>query len=130
MGPLVDTSVLVDYFRGVMNRETDLLDALLADGIAPATAPVIVQEFLKGFTRTRDVETATEHLSLFTRLEPPGYDTHERAAAAHRALRRQGFTAPTVDGLIVQMAYDASRALLTRDDDQKRLARAIDVDLA
>jgi hypothetical protein len=49
---------------------------------------------------------------------------------AHRASRRQGFTAPTADGLIVQMAYDASCALLTRDDYQKRLARAIDVDLA
>jgi predicted nucleic acid-binding protein len=130
MGPLVDTSVLVEYFRGVINRETDLLDALLADGIAPATAPVIVQEFLQGFRRTPDVETATEHLSLFTRLDPPGYDTHERAAAAHHTLKRRGFTAPTVDGLIVQMAYDARCALLTRDDNQKRLARAIDVDLA
>jgi predicted nucleic acid-binding protein len=130
MGPLVDTSVLVDYFRGVTNRETDLLDAILADGIAPATAPVIVQEFLQGFTRTRDVETATEHLSLFTRLDPPGYDTHERAATVHRTLKRRGFTAPTVDALIVQVAYDAKCALLTRDDHQKRLARAIDVDLA
>jgi predicted nucleic acid-binding protein len=122
MGPLVDTSVLVDYFRGVMNRATDLLDALLADGIAPATAPVIVQEFLKGFTRTRDVETATGHLSLFTRLEPPAYDTHERAAAAHRTSRVEAPGLHGADGRWADRA-DGVRCELCAPD-PRRLSEA------
>ena len=31
-GPLVDTSVLIDYFGGQENRESQLLDDLLAQG--------------------------------------------------------------------------------------------------
>jgi predicted nucleic acid-binding protein len=129
MGPLVDTSVLVDYFAGIVNRETNLLDALLADGIAPATAPIVVQEFLQGFSRARDVDAARAHLSLFDRLAPPDYAIHERAAAIHRTLKRSGFTAPTVDGLIVEMARESGCGLLTRDEHQKRLALACEVDI-
>lgn len=129
MGPLVDTSVLIDYFAGTLNRESDLLDVLLAEGEAPCTAPVIVQEFLQGFRRARDVETAQRYLEPFAHLDPPGYEIHELAAAFHRTLKKQGHTTPTVDGLIVAMARSAECPLLTRDEHQRRLARVAEVDL-
>ena len=83
MGPLVDTSVLIDFFGGAPTREAGVLDRCLEEGVAPATAPVIVQEFLQGFTRPRDIETARHCLSQFERLPPPDYAAHEAAAALH-----------------------------------------------
>jgi predicted nucleic acid-binding protein len=130
VGPLVDTSVLIDYFGGRQTRETDLLDECLADGVPPATAPVIVQEFLQGFLRPAHIDTARLYLSQFERLAPPGYDAHAGAAALHQAARRKGHTIPTVDTLIVEMARRHGLPLLTSDDHQRRLARIADVDLA
>ncbi len=129
MGPLVDTSVLIDYFGGTLNRESDLLDLLLADGEAPSTAPLIVQEFLQGFSRARDIEAARQYLEPFVRLEAPGYETHDLAAGLHRTLKRQGYTTPTVDAVIVAMAQSADCALLTRDEHQRQLARVAEVTL-
>ena len=94
MGPLVDTSVLVDYFRGSVNPETSALDRLLEEGTAPAVAPVIVQEVLQGYQAERDADLARKSLAAFAQLAPPGYDVHRRAAP-----------------------------LLSRDDVQRRLAR-------
>ena len=130
MGPLVDTSVLIEYFGGARTREADVLDKCLASGIPPATAPVIVQEFLQGFLRPSLVDTATLYLSQFDRLPPPDYDTHAAAAALHRAGRRKGQTIPTVDSLIVEIARRNGVPLLTADAHQRLLARIADVELA
>lgn len=129
MGPLVDTSVLIDYFNGTASREADRLDQLLDRGPAPATAPLIVQEFLQGL-RAPDVSLATGALDHFTRLEPPSYAVHEAAATLARRFRASGRTSSTVDTLIVQMAMHHSLPLLTRDRLQADLARFARVRLA
>ena len=53
VGPLVDTSVLIDYFAGVGTPESDVLDHFLAYGPLPATCPIIIQEYLHGLTDPR-----------------------------------------------------------------------------
>ena len=128
-GPLVDTSVLIDYFGGTRNPETDALDRCLEEGPPPATAPVIVQEFLQGFPAPRDFQRADDWLGAFDRLESPDYDLHKTAARLHLALRRRGVMSSTVDALIVTMAAAAGRPLLTRDKIQKRLAERAGVNL-
>lgn len=119
-GPLIDTSVLVDYFTGRASPEADLLDRLLEDGPAPATAPIILQEFLQGLA-DGEVRAAREYLQRFTALPAPDYDVHERAAALHRKLRAAGFMSGTVDALIVATAKHARVPLLTSDRMQIRL---------
>ncbi len=121
-GPLIDTSVLIDYFGGIRNAETDALDRLLEEGPVPATAPVILQEFLQGFPVARDFERARRWLGLFDRLRTPDYEGHERAARLHLALRRKDLMSSTSDALIVTVAAMAARPLLTRDKLQLRLA--------
>lgn len=130
MGPLVDTSVLVDYFRNARNEETRVLDELLATGTAPSTAPIVVQELLQGYQLERDADVARKDLESFDQLPPPGYDVHRRAARIFRASRRQGLTSSTVDTLIVAMAIEHECDLLTRDAVQKRLAVFAGVPLA
>lgn len=128
-GPLVDTGVLIDYFGGVRNAESDLLDLLLEHGPPPATAPLIVQEFLQGFMRARDFERARRCLEPFDELEPPDYDLHRKAAALHVALKRKGLTTSSADALIVASAWTAGCALLTRDKAQRALAEYVGVEI-
>ncbi len=126
-GPLVDTSVLIDYFGGIVNPETEALDRLLNEGPAPSTAPVIVQEYLQGLRTTRELINAKKALRLFHRLDPPDYALHETAARLVAGERRRGKTYSTVDTLIVVMAREAGCGLLTRDAAQIELARALRV---
>lgn len=129
-GPLVDTSVLIDYFAGVRNRETDALDFFLRDGSPPAIAPVIVQEYLQGLTVPEEFKMAQADLQMFDQLTPPDYPLHVRAAENHTRMKRAGLTIPTVDTLIVTMAQTAGRSLLTRDRHQRDLAASLRVALA
>jgi hypothetical protein len=45
---LVDTSVLVDFFKGVKNECSDKLDTVLQRGIPFGINPFIFQEVLQG----------------------------------------------------------------------------------
>jgi predicted nucleic acid-binding protein len=127
--PLVDTSVLIDYFKGIECRESAILDELLAQGPPPMTAPIIVQEYLQGLTDTAEFALAAADLECFDRLPPPDYSLHLVAAENHIKMRRKGVTIPTIDTLIVTMADAARCALLTRDGRQKDLARLLKVKL-
>jgi len=126
-GPLVDTSVLIDYFGGQENRESQLLDDFLAQGPPPATCPIIMQEYLQGLIDSQEFALARADLAHFDQLPPPDYETHIRAAEFQVQLRRRGVTVPTVDTLIVTMAKVSGRSLLTRDQRQQDLAQSLRV---
>ena len=128
-GPLVDTSVLIDYFGGVNTRESQILDQLLDQGPPPATCPVIVQEYLQGLTDPQEFALARVDLDSFDQLPPPDYQLHIRAAEFHLQMKRQGITIPTIDTLIVTIAKEVGRALLTRDARQRDLAGLLHVRL-
>ena len=127
--PLVDTSVLIDYFTGIKCRETEILDELLEQGPPPTTAAIIVQEYLQGLTEPTKFALAEADLEYFERLPPPDYSLHLVAAENHVKMRRRGITVPTVDTLIATMAQAAGCPLLTRDRRQKDLARFLKVKL-
>lgn len=129
IGPLVDTSVLIDYFGGEDTPEADLLDQFLATGPSPATCPIIVQEYLQGLTGPNDFRLARADLENFHQISPPDYALHLRAAESHIRLKRRGVTVPTVDTLIVTLARDSECGLLTRDSRQADLARFLKVEL-
>lgn len=129
-GPLVDTSVLIDYFGGIASRETEILDRLLDQGPAPSTAPIIVQEYLQGLTDPEEFALARADLENFHRLPPSNYQLHLRAAEAHVRIKRRGLTVPTIDSLIVIIAQEAGCPLLTKDKRQREFARFLKARLA
>ena len=45
---LFDTSIWINYFRGVVSHETDLLANYLLNDIDIVICPVIIQEILQG----------------------------------------------------------------------------------
>jgi predicted nucleic acid-binding protein len=105
------------------------LDRLLEEGPPPATAAIIVQEYLQGLIEPGEFALAESALECFDRLPPPDYSIHLRAAENHVKMKARGVTIPTVDTLIVTMAYTAACTLLTRDRRQRDLARFLKVKL-
>jgi len=97
---LVDSSVWIDYFRGIGTPQTDRLDVLL--GTEPlAIGELILAEILQGFSSERDAERA---MALLGALEPVDIDGQVivvLAARHYRMLRGRGVTVrKTVDTLI------------------------------
>lgn len=52
---VVDTSVWIDYFKGIQKSETDLLEELIKQDFA-TVCPTIIQEILQGIRDNRDYE--------------------------------------------------------------------------
>jgi len=130
MGPLVDTSVIVDAYAGRWTAAVGRLDALIREGVTPATAPVILQELLQGGRDEHAVRRIAHHMSGFEPLAAPSYVLHEHAAEIYRRARRAALTASTVDVLIVATAAANHRPLLTSDAVQRRVAGLAGVELA
>ena len=115
---LVDSSVWIDYFRGVTSPETDKLDALLGTE-ALLTGDLIVAEVLQGFSAESEFNTArqlmTTRLSVVSLVGP---DNAVQAARNYRALRAQGVTIrKTIDTLIATYCIENGVSLLFSDRD-------------
>jgi predicted nucleic acid-binding protein len=130
MGPLVDTSVLVDAYRGAKTEAVRSLRHFLLDGPVPATVPIVVQEVLQGTLDERHHVTIATELRAFEQLPSPSYALHEQAARLFRRARREGITSSTVDVLLVAIAAAHGRPLLTADRVQQSVARLVGVELA
>ncbi len=60
---LVDTSVWIDYFRGVVTPQSEKLDTLL--GVEQVfNGNLILTEVLQGFVSDRDFDPFVQHLGL------------------------------------------------------------------
>jgi predicted nucleic acid-binding protein len=114
---LVDSSVWIDYFRGVAGPHTDRLDALL--GAEPlATGDLILAEVLQGFDSERDFNRAHQLLTSLSVIDIAGQDIAVQAARNFRALRALGVTVrKTIDTLIATRCIESGYALLYRDRD-------------
>jgi predicted nucleic acid-binding protein len=114
---LVDSSVWIDYFRGVVTPQSDRLDGLLGrEGLA--TGDVVLTEVLQGFASDRDFNRALQLLSSLTLVQVGGEDIAVQAARNFRALRTQGVTVrKTIDTLIATRCIQDGYALLYSDRD-------------
>jgi predicted nucleic acid-binding protein len=114
---LVDSSVWIDYFRGVSTLQTDRLDALL--GAEPlAIGDVILTEVLQGFVHERAFNQALALLTSLTFVEVGGPEIAIQAARNFRTLRVHGVTVrKTIDTLIATCCIERGHALLYSDRD-------------
>lgn len=120
---LVDSSVWVDYFRGVDSAPVEKLDLLL--GSEPlAIGDLILTEVLQGFTAERDFMTAKRLLMSLHVVEIGGADIAIQAALNFRALRALGITVrKTIDTLIATRCIESSYTLLHSDRDFEPFAQ-------
>lgn len=114
---LVDSSVWIDYFRGIPTPQTDMLDSLL--GTEPVAAgDLILTEVLQGFVSERDFKQATELLTSLVIVELAGEAVASQAAKNFRALRALGITVRrTIDTLIATRCIEDGLQLLYSDKD-------------
>jgi hypothetical protein len=114
---LVDSSVWVDYFRGVVTPQAERLDALL--GAEPiATGDLILAEVLQGFVSDREFDHARRLLTSLVVVELAGQRIAVQAARNFRALRARGITSrKTIDTVIATRCIESRLALLYSDRD-------------
>jgi len=114
---LVDTSVWIDYFNGIVNWQTDRLDWLL--GAQPvALGDLILTEIPQGFAREADFQRARTFLLALPFYELGGYQLCLQAANNYRTLRRSGISVrKTIDVIIATGCIAWSLELLHNDRD-------------
>lgn len=114
---LVDSSVWIDFFRGVATPQTDRLDALL--GTEPlAVGDLILAEVLQGFRSERDFNQARKLLTALDVVTLGGQGIALQAAKNFRALRAQGVTVrKTIDTVIATRCIEDDLPLLYSDRD-------------
>jgi predicted nucleic acid-binding protein len=120
---LVDSSVWIDYFKGTITAETEMLDRLL--GQEPlAIGDLILTEVLRGFDNERDFDDARKMLTSLTVIELGGQEIAIKAAKNFRALRRLGVTVrKTSDTVIATRCIESGYDLLHNDRDFDPFAR-------
>lgn len=114
---LVDSSVWIDYFRGIVTPETEKLDGLL--GVEPlAIGDLTVGEVLQGFSDEKDFQQARKLLSSLVLVDLGGHDIALQAAKNFRRLRKLGVTVrKTIDTVIATRCILDGYTLLHSDRD-------------
>lgn len=89
---IVDTSVWVDYFRGIQSHQTKLLANLLANTNRVTITPTVLQETLQGIRDDSQFTQIRESLlvCIILRLDPT--EAAIEAAQLYRMLRKKGVT--------------------------------------
>ena len=113
----VDSSVWIDYFRGIATKETELLDELL--GVEPIViGDIVLTEVLQGFKSDRDFNQAKKLLTSLVMVDVLGHEIAIQAARNFRSLRERGITVrKTIDTIIATYCIENDLALLHSDRD-------------
>lgn len=114
---VADTSVWIDYVRGVQAPHTDLLDyELLHNRIV--TGDIIIVEFLQGFRNEKDIRAAKQLMESLEYYDFVGKDIAFKAAENFRRLRKNGATVrKTMDVIIATFCIENGFALIHNDRD-------------
>jgi predicted nucleic acid-binding protein len=114
---LVDSSVWIGYFNGIINPQTDWLDLALGKKII-IVGDIILTEVLQGFKSDRDFNKAKELLSNFRFMEMLGQELAIKSAENYRFLRKKGVTVyKTIDVIIGTFCIHYNISLLHDDQD-------------
>ena len=114
---VVDTSVWIDFVRGIDTPYTNALDfELLHNHVI--TGDLLITEFLQGFRTDRDFEAAKEIMESLIYCDMLGKDIALKSAANFRFLRKNGITIRrTTDIIIGTFCIEHELPLLHNDKD-------------
>ena len=114
---IADTSVWIDYVRGIVSPQTDMLDnELLHDRVA--TGDIIIVEFLQGFREEKDLKIAKQIMDRLEYYDFLGKEMAIISAGNYRKLRKNGVTVrKTIDVIIGTFCIEKGFELLHNDRD-------------
>lgn len=121
---VVDTSALVDFFRGVAAPHVDELERLERDAVPFWIPALCCQEVLQGARDEREWRLLDTYLQTQHVLTPEDpWLTHVAAARLYYECRRRGVTVrSTVDCIVAQLTIEAGARLLHADADFEHIA--------
>jgi hypothetical protein len=121
---LVDTSILIDYFRGIENKAIITFNSVLDRNLPFGINHLIYLEVLQGSRTEKDYRTLKKYLDtqVFYELKN-GKDSYADAAQMYLKLRKKGVTVSTIDCLIAMVAIENDLFLLHNDVDFTRISR-------
>ena len=124
---LVDTSVLIDIFKGVSNGPANQLREVLIHDIPFGITSTIYQEVLQGAKSEKEYALLKNYLSCQRFFHPQDpVKTYEDAARIYFYCRKKGITIrSTIDCLIAQIALEQNLVLLHNDKDFDSMAPVI-----
>ena len=112
VGSLVDSSIWIDFFRGIASIK-ELLTKLIARDRVFTAGPVLF-ELLQGIRSPEEREQVKEALLSVNFLEITPEDW-EGAALMSRELRSKGITIPMTDQLLAQLAKTHDLEIISLD---------------
>jgi len=124
---LVDTSVLIDFFKGQKNNVCQKFELILTQGIPFGINSFIFQEVLQGAKSDKEYRTLKKYLETqrFYHLNDP-IDSFAKAARIYFDCLKEGITIrSTIDCLIAQTAVEHDLFLLHNDNDFTVMATVI-----
>jgi predicted nucleic acid-binding protein len=114
---IVDTTVWIDYLRGLQNSETNYFDRELGRQRFGLT-DLILCEILQGLRDDQASKRVLRELRQFELFETGGEELAVAAARNFRSLRQRGHTVrKTIDCLIATFCLRHGHSLLHRDRD-------------
>jgi len=114
---IVDSTVWIDYFNGVVNPQTDTLNNML-DKTPILIGDLILAEVLQGFRQDPHFETARRTFGKSLQVEMVNPALAVQSARNYRFLRQKGVTVrKTIDSLIATYCIENDHELLHNDSD-------------
>ena len=120
---LVDTTVWIDFFRGVESAKTAALERCIQNREDLCCCGFVLAEVLQGIREERELRVTRQLFEGLIYLEDDR-STFELAAAIYRDLRRKGCTIRnSMDCLIASVAMQHGVFFLENDRDYQQIAR-------
>lgn len=114
---LVDTSIWIDFFKGIETSETISLEKLIKTEESISYSGIILQELFQGVNSSKQRNLIDDYFSPFLELFPQK-STYLLAARIFRESRSNGHPIrSSIDCLIAALAIENNCKLLHRDRD-------------
>lgn len=114
---IIDTTVWIDYLRGVAAPHVDWLDREL-DHQPLGILDLVLCELLQGVSTEKQAKELEANLAQFTLFETGGRSLALTTARNYRVLRAKGFTIrKTIDCFIATFCIENNHTLLHNDRD-------------
>ncbi|MCF8082717.1 MAG: PIN domain nuclease [Deltaproteobacteria bacterium] len=124
---LVDTSILIDLFKGASNTPANQMREILRHHVPFGITSVIYQELLQGAKSEEEYTLLNDYLSSQRFFHPRNsVESYADAARIYFLCRTKGVTIrSTIDCLIAQIALEQDLLLLHNDRDFDAMAPII-----
>ena len=122
---LVDTSVLIGYFKGSKGTPYNKMDYLIENEIPFGICYYVYQELLQGAANEQEYELLQDYLGtlLFYDLRY-GKESFENAARMYMNCRKKGITIrSSIDLIIAEIAIENDLYLFHDDNDYTNLSK-------